>query len=429
MRNVLFLAYDFPPISSAAAQRARGLARHLPAHGWQPVVVSPRAGVSWARDPATAEELPATLEVRRTASLEASRLLRRPGVTAGVKGGERQRSSLLSRRLREWVLIPDSHVGWIPFALAAALRRSQGVDVVLSTSPPASAHIAGGLVARLARKPWVADFQDPWSLPSFCAWGGRWRPWVDGQLERKVLRGADAVVATTEWLGDELARRGGERVTVVPNGCDPAELPETSPARDVFTLVHAGSFYGPRSPEPLLAAVAAALEAEPSMRGSVRVRLLGSEDARNEALLGAATRRLGLEDVVERAGQVPRGESLAAIRGATALALVTDAREAGEGLIPLKLYEYLAAGRPVLALTPADGEAGRLLRATDAGLVVDPSDTMGARDALRRLYTRWRAGVSDGRSNGKLVEAHAWNALAGRLAQVLAAAAAKGGHP
>jgi glycosyltransferase involved in cell wall biosynthesis len=205
---------------------------------------------------------------------------------------------------------------------------------------------------------------------------------------------------------------------VVPNGYDPGEYPSDVHGEGAFTVVHTGSFYGPRSPEPLLRAVEMALRSERGMRPHLRLRLVGSEDAANVARLDDVTRRLGLGDVVERTGQVPRRRALAAMRGASVLALVTDAAEGGHGLVPLKLYEYLGSGRAVLALAPPEGEAGRLARAAGAA-VVDPSDVAGAASALRRLYRRWRSGDGEVRLDPSVVQPHRWDLLAGRLAAVL----------
>lgn len=429
MRRVLFLAHDFPPVASAAAQRARQFVRYLPAHGWQPVVVTPRNGSSWAHDPTVAADLPSDLGVHRTGSIEAGRVLGRLRRT-GADGNGAASASRAAAWLREWAFVPDANAGWIPFAVAAAARRARRADVVMTTNPPASAHVAGAVVSRVGGLPWVADFQDPWSLPSFEGWRGRWRPRLDTRLERAALRRADRVVATTGWLADELARRGaGERVRLVANGYEADEYPVVTPPTDgAFTLVHAGSFYGPRSPEPLLVAVAAAVGAEPGLRPVLRVRLLGSQDVRSRACLDATIERLGLHNVVERVGQRPRHEALAAMRAASVLVAVTDPVEGGRGLIPLKLYEYLGAGRPVLALAPPEGEAGRLVRAARAGIVVDPSDVAGAAVALGQLYDRWRHGRDGHWPDPDVLDAHRWERLAGELATVLDEAATQGGR-
>jgi glycosyltransferase involved in cell wall biosynthesis len=424
MRRVLMIAYNFPPIASAAAQRARWLATHLPAYGWRVTVITPRDGTSWVLDPETAASLPADVEVHRTGSIDPARVLRRgrPPFSLSSRGTSPPR---VLDRLREWLLVPDARVGWIPFSLREALRRSRSVDAILTTNPPASAHVAGAIAARITRVAWVADFQDPWSLPSFQHWRGRWRPWIDGHLERAVLERADRVVATTGWLAGVLEARGaGDRVRVVPNGFEPDEYPTASPDGTAFTLVHAGSFYGPRSPEPLLAAVSAALREEPEMRGVLQVRLIGAEDAGNAALLATAIRRMNLEDVVERRGPVPRREALRAIRSAAAAAVVTDRLEGGRGLVPLKVYEYLGAGRPVLALAPPDGEAARVVRAA-GGVVADTSDTVGAAEAIIRLYRDWRSGDGSLRTDPSFVDALRWDRLAARLAEILEEAAAR----
>nr|WP_220150423.1 glycosyltransferase [Gaiella occulta] len=370
-------------------------------------------------------DLPAELELCRTPTAEPGRALRRLRSDTGTARADGDGDpSPLGRRLREWLLVPDSQAGWIPFAATRALKQARTVEVVLTTSP-GSAHLAGALASRATRTPWVADFQDPWSTPAFQQWQGRWRPWIDKRLERAVVCRADRLVATTEWLAEHLASVGARQPpAVVANGYEPAEQPQASGSDEHFTLLHAGSFYGPRSPEPLLAAVAAALEAEPAMRACVRVRLLGLQDARNTARLAGSIRRLGLEQVVEQAGQVPRREALTAMRAAAVLTLVADPLEGGRGLIPLKLYEYLAAGRPLLALTPPDGEAGRLAQAA-GGTVVHPSNVAAAASAVRRLYRGWQAGESGGHAPAELVERYRWDKLTAKLAHILDDTAAR----
>lgn len=424
MRRVLVVAYDFPPIASASAQRNRQLVRHLPAFGWRPTVVTPTAGTSWARDPGTVADVPPDIEVQRTGSIEPKRLLRRHRADHPGTGAQSEPSALL-RRLREWILVPDARAGWIPFATPEVLRRLPETDVLLTTDP-VSDHVAGGLARAVVRRPWVADFHDPWSLPSYQPWAGRWRPWVDARLERWVLRTADRVVAPTGWLMDHLAQRGaGDRIRLVPNGFDPDEYPAAVRRDGAFTLLHAGCFYGPRSPEPLLAAVAAALEREPEMRAHVRLRLRDWHDGENAARLAVGARRFGLDDVIERVAEAPRQEAMAAMRSAAVLVAATDSVEGGWGLVPLKVYEYLGAGRPVLALCPPEGETGRLVRAA-GGFVVDPSDDSAAATALCRLYERWRSGDGDIGFDASLVEAHRWDRLAGRLAAVLEEAVREG---
>lgn len=420
MRSVLIVAYDFPPIASAAAQRNRQLARRLPGHDWEVVVVTPRLGTSWAVDPATGAELDG-VEVRRTGSVEPGRILRKVRASPAAS----HPSSGLLQRLREWLLVPDPRAGWIPFALPAIVRGLRHADVLM-TADPVSGHVAGGLARMLVRRPWVADFHDPWSLPSYQPWQGRWRPWIDRRLERWVLHGADRALAPTDWLADHLAARGArDRVRVIPNGYDPTEYPASVPGDGAFTILHAGCFYGPRSPEPLLAAAAAALEREPGMRPRFRLRLRDWHDSRNGSRIADATRRFGLEDVVEHVAEVPRREALSAMRSAAVLVAVTDPVEGGHGLIPIKVYEYLGARRPVLALCPAEGETGRLVRSA-GGVVADLSDTAGAAAALCGLYERWSSGNGDPTFDISVLDAHRWDRLAGRLAAVLDEAVREG---
>jgi glycosyltransferase involved in cell wall biosynthesis len=241
-------------------------------------------------------------------------------------------------------------------------------------------------LSRLWRRPWIADFRDPWARG----------PWRDDRpalarsaaasLERLVVSRADAVLFTTRRLRDDVVAHGpaglAARCHVVPNGCDPAEFDAlaAAPPDDAFTLAHVGTLYGGRNPVPLLQAVASLRQRGGIDAASFRLRLIGPAALPGVDLAERAG-ALGIADLVEIVPAMSRRDSLAAMRAASALVLLQPGHRLS---VPAKTFEYLAAGRPVLALT-GEGATADLVRASGCGVVVAPDDPAAIEAAVAGL--------------------------------------------
>ena len=300
------------------------------------------------------------------------------------------RASSIGRRL----LVPDENVTWNATAIpkAISIARQEGIDVVLTTSPPGSVHLIGAAVKRATGAKWVADLRDSLALHahrSSDGVGARAKQKARAGIAHLVARQADAIVTAAEAISEEtrgLSPRG--RVVTIPNGCDFDDFAGLTYTRgDRFRLTHAGSFFGKRDPKPFLQALAA------SGLDDVTVRFLGDFRPGDREFMEG----LGLADRVELIEHVPRRESLRLQRDSDALLLlIPEAGGRGRGILSGKVFEYLAAERPVLAVVPPDGAAAQLVRDTGAGVVAAPEDVDAIRDALVELHAQWRAGRLDG---------------------------------
>jgi glycosyltransferase involved in cell wall biosynthesis len=290
--------------------------------------------------------------------------------------------------------IPDQESSWIVPAIARGITLGLRwrPHVLYSTAPPWSAQLVGLGITRVLRCPWVADFRDPWSRA----------PWRDGQaimaqaasmrLERRVISAADAIVFNTRTAQADFASFYGQphalKFHIIPNGCDVGEmhvLPAS--AREPFVLLHAGSLYGARSPLTLVQAIAAARDRGLLAPGRFKLTLLGATpDAAASALVAA----LNVAEMVEFAPRVSRREGLAQMASATALLLLQQ----GHALsVPAKTYEYLATGRPILALTD-HGETARVISESGVGVVSPGNDPEAIMGALLRIVEMARRGVT-----------------------------------
>jgi glycosyltransferase involved in cell wall biosynthesis len=427
--RVLLIAFYFPPAGGGGVQRPLKFTRYLPELGVDVDVLAPDDPKWFARDDRLLGEIPTSVRVVRA---------RYPGPRAAFRGealrvGGLRRLEVEARFLWTRLLVPDKAVSWFPFAVAAGVRavRAFDPDVVMTTSPPNSVHLTGAAVARLTGRPWVADFRDPWlGFLQRRAEGRaiRAKRAVERPLARMVVRRADAIVAVTPHIADELAEldpAAAARTTVIENGADPTDFaPFPYVPGERFVLVHTGSFFGGRTPRPVLSAVAALLRRRPELRRRVVVRFVGTLRAADREW----ARGLGIDDAWEETGNVPFHEAVAAQRAADALLLLIEHAGGRGAKVPSgKLWEYVAARRPILATVPPDGVAGAIVRELEAGEVVDPDDAVGISAALELLVDRWRTGGLPDIPHGEAVmDRISRRARAVELAGVLARVAAAG---
>jgi glycosyltransferase involved in cell wall biosynthesis len=382
--KLLIATYFFPPAGGAGAHRPLKLAAHLPDFGVATAVLAPE-DPKWVERDDTLRAPPA-VRVHRVPYL---------GPRTRVRGEELHGRRGASRARRELsfivprLLVPDQHAAWVLTAAPAAVRlvRKERFDAVLTTSPPTSVHLIGALVKRLTGARWIADLRDPIVAHPHRRIElaiVRAKERAEQATAQLVARYADAIVAASSAVAaqlGELAPRG--TVTTIANGCDFEDFVGLEYRRSArFRITHTGMMFGKRSPRAFIRAVAGS-------DADVVARFVGGFRQADLEWAEAA----GMERFLDVRPYVSHRSALELQRDSEALLLLipeTDGR--GRGVLSAKVFEYLAARRPILAAVPAEGEAAALVRATGAGLVVPPDDVDGLRGALLSLERRWRRG-------------------------------------
>ena len=373
-RRILLVSYFYPPCRDTGALRPAAMAKYLRRLGHEVEVVTTSA---YGTDDSEG--------VHRTTDAQLWRARRAGKDTvdalfdSDTYGGK---PHVLSR-----VIVPEPlAVAWTPFARREALRlhRHGPFDCVLTTSPPESVH-AVGMALRRRGVPWVADIRDAWTFeplrPEFPTSAQRA---LDRRLERRWLGAADAVVCVSEPAARDLRDRAIADPVVITNGWDPESAPAgTGGAEAVldperFSLLYTGRFgtYG-RDPRPLVDALGQLANQHPEVARRLELVVSGPLSEEEARLLD---RDVSPARIV-KAGSRPRSEALALQREADALLLI--AQPTRSQLLNIKVFEYLAAGRPILALA-AGTEAGRVVADT-GGTVVAADDPAAIADALRAL--------------------------------------------
>ena len=383
--KVLLITMYFPPAGGGGVQRPLKLATHLPSLGIETHVLAPDDPKWLHRD----EELrpPTQAFVHRArylgpkARLPSEELRGLTGVDLALA-----QARLVGRRL----LLPDASVTWAPTAIPAAARvvRSEGIDAVITTSPPLSMNLIGASVKKLTGVPWIADQRDSLVQNADRRFERKTVQAKEKALERVVrlvANRADGIVAVSDAIADEL--RGFDPsgpVRVIPNGCDFDDFAglEYRPG-DRFRITHTGSFFGKRNPRAFLNALAS------SGLDDVVARFVGDFRSVDREWV----QELDLGDRLELLDYLPHRRALELQRDSEAnLLLLPEAAGRGKVVPSGKIFEYLAAERPILAAVPTDGAAAKLVRETGAGIVVAPEDEKAIREALIGLHARWKAG-------------------------------------
>jgi glycosyltransferase involved in cell wall biosynthesis len=379
--RVLLVTMYFPPAGGGGVQRSLKLAQYLPALGVETHVLAPEDPKWVHRDPELRVPTQAWIHRVRYVGPRARKPAEELSESQGLERALVQ-AQVTARRL----LVPDASVTWNLTAIPAAIRiaRREEIHVVITTSPPGSVHFVGAAVEAATRARWLADLRDPLVANQHRrsdTTAARARQSANEQVAKLVARRADAVSCVSAAIAEEMRGLDARGVVrVVANGCDFDDFDglEYTPAQR-FRITHAGSFFGRRDPRPFLQAFKdSGIDGVARFVGDFR----SSDRDWAEAL--------GLGDRLQLVPYAPRAESLRLQRDSEALLLlVPDADGRGKGVLSGKVFEYLAAGRPILAVVPPDGAAAELLRETRAGMVVAPDDVEGMRVALQVLHSRF----------------------------------------
>jgi glycosyltransferase involved in cell wall biosynthesis len=354
MKRLLMIAFHFPPLAgSSGIQRTLSFARHLPRFGWEPLVLTahPRAYERVSDD--QLDDLPVGSIVERAFALDAARHLAIDG-----------RHLAFTARPDRWI---TWWLGAVPRGLA--MIRKYRPAALWSTYPVASAHKIGHTLQRLSGLPWIADFRDPMAQEGYPADPRTWRSFR--AIEERAVRRSCCCVFVTPGAARMYRLRYGDlpesRMAVIENGYDEENFAALDGAAQEagplvpgsFTLVHSGIVYpSERDPTHLFHALRQMLDDGRLKPGELRLRLRA---AAHEDRLRELIDRFGLSTVVELAAPIAYRLALREMMRSDGL-LVLQAANCNEQ-IPVKVYEYLRCGRPVLALTDPAGDTANLLRA------------------------------------------------------------------
>ena len=411
-RTVLIVAYFFPPFGGGGTPRTAKFVKYLPDLGYRCIVVTARPGRHVVKDSSLLDEIPSSTSVIRATAAPlwvlkwgVQRILRRFAI---------------STRITEYIGWPDEFAGWIPAATWHALRVvwRERVDVLYTTSSPTSAHVVGWIVRQSTGIPWVADFRDPWTLNPWREQLARPLRALNERAERAVVSAASEVVVAAESVKVLSQPRRGGRITVVRNGVDPPDVGVAGwrMTGSLFRLSYVGSLYGDYNCAPIFLALRQLIEHGMLDQRRIEVRVVGQVGVPPDTFARVP---------VTLTGYVDHPAAISEMVSASALLFhIPASSTAPSG----KIYEYLAAGRPILCVASKENLASQLVTDLDAGVCVEPHDIDGVANAILTFFRQWENAelVLSPSVREKVLRRFSRRSLTGDLAQIFDRAIAAG---
>lgn len=387
MKRVLIITYYWPPSGGAGVQRWLKFSKYLPEFGWQPVVYTVENGELPSEDKSLMSDIPDEAEILKQPIWEPYDAYKK---FVGRKKDDKINAGFISEnkksgftdKIAVWIrgnlFIPDARKYWIKPSVKYLLKylKENKVDAIVSTGPPHSMHLIAMQLKRKTGLKWIADFRDPWTNIDFYK-DLKLTSFADKKhkrLEKKVLENADGVIAVGKTLGQELYELGANDVHVITNGFDSEINKENNIILDSkISIAHIGSMTITRNPENLWKAIKELIKEDPALKDKLEIKLVGKVD------IGVieSIESYGLKYLLNKIDYLPHDEVVIEQQKTHILLLVINNTPNSKGILTGKVFEYMASGRPILAIGPEDGDVAEVLEQTGLGEVIDYNDYQG----------------------------------------------------
>ena len=393
MKKVLIITYYWPPAGGPGVQRWVKFVKYLRDFGVEPIIYTPQNPTYPMLDPHMVAEVPEDLTVLKTKIFEPYALAslfskeKTQKISAGII--PTKKPSLLDKFLlwiRGNLFLPDARVLWVRPSvkyLSKYLSENQ-IDTIITTAPPHSLHLIGlHLKEQFPALRWIADFRDPWTTIGYHSQLRLTQRSARKHLalERAVLQAADTLIVTSPSTQKEFQTKTSRPIVVITNGYDD-DLPAETPS-----LSHIGSLLSERNPEPLWQVLSEMTQEQADFRRDLRLCLAGKVS--DEVL--TSLQKWQLTEFLDLKGYISHAEALALQRQSQLLLLLEINHPKTEGIIPGKLFEYMASQRPILALGYQNWDVKDIITQTHTGLTLSLTDTQGIKQALTHYYTLYKA--------------------------------------
>lgn len=419
-KKVLIVTYYWPPAGGPGVQRWLKFAKYLPEFGWEPIIYTPENPSYPLVDETLTKEVPKDLKIVKTNIWEPYQIAEKFSKSnKKFKGGQfdvgKNQSfvSKLSIFIRGNFFIPDARKFWVKPSIKFLKNylTENHIDTIVTTGPPHSLHLIGlGLKKELPSLKWIADFRDPWTEISYYKYlkltSGSDRK--HRQLEKSVFENADLTLATS-YTDAENFRKNGANAFCVTNGFDKnvESLNRETVKNDIdsltilqnnnstkFTLSYVGVLEQLRNPDNLWKVLTALCEKHEDFAKDFELKFVGRVD---DKILNEIENSV-LKDNIKNLGYLAHDESVKEMESSDLLLITNFPNESSKGIIPGKLFEYLATGKKIISFGPKDADVKTILDKTKAGKHFDYDDNLEIQEFIFSLYEEWKSGKAIGNS-------------------------------
>jgi len=425
MKRVLIISYYWPPTGGSGVQRWVKFSKYLPSEGWQPVIYTPENPEQITVDETLAKEIPSEVEVIKTHIFEPYEMYRKltgkkggaqKGEVNPINAGKKSLGQKLAMFVRGNFFIPDPRCYWIGPSVRFLKEYLKGhpVDVIVSTGPPHSMHLIARRVSLATGIPWIADFRDPWTKMFYFKHLGltKFSEWLHKRIEQKVLDDATVVVAVSPLVKADFVEMTKTPVELITNGFDESDFVAPEPD-GFFNMTHTGLFAADGNPEVLWSVLAEKAKEDGEFAQKLRIRLVGKTDAAIVASVEAA----GLGANLVNLGYQPHSRAVEEQCLANVLLLPLRKEPEYKAVLPGKLFEYLAARKPILGIGQPDGAMATIVADASAGETFEWNDKASVRAFVDKHWDAFKEGRS--LYDGKDVSAYSRRALTRRMASLM----------
>jgi len=399
-KRLLIITYYWPPAGGSGVQRWLKFAKYLREFGWEPVIYTAENPEAPAYDSKLVNEVPSGIEVMRRKVWEPYNLFRLVTGAKGQKFGAglasvgKQKKGFLGKTaiwIRGNFFIPDARMFWIrpSVKFLSKYLRNNPVDAIVSTGPPHSTHLIARRVSKKAATPWLADFRDPWTNIDFFdeLMPSRLATAIHKRLEKKVLTQATKVVTVTNGWANDFSKLANVHIDVVQNGFDPEDFESVKVTFDTdFTLTHIGTLSPNRNCNMLWQVLGKWVKSNPLFAKHFRLKFVGSVDSTAYNAIEAN----GLLPFSEFFGYLPHAEAIKMQMQSAVLLLLVNNSPNALGIQTGKVFEYMAAKRPILAIGPAGGNTHDLIEETKSGVFADFSSPKEVEKGIEVIWEMYQ---------------------------------------
>ncbi|MEO8666115.1 MAG: glycosyltransferase family 4 protein [Ignavibacteria bacterium] len=401
MKKILVITYYWPPSGGAGVQRILKAVKYFPKSGIEPFVVTvkeDRAGYP-SYDRSLEKDVPAEAKVFRTDTFEPfglySKLLGKKSIPTGFSNESNPGLfQKFSRFVRGNFFIPDARRGWLKFAFKESCRiiEKEKIDTVLVTSPPHSAQLIGYKLKKKYNIKWIADMRDPWTDIYFYN-EFKHLPFaknLDKKYEREVLENADKIITVGEHLKNQFLGKSPkikrENIIVIPNGYDEEDFKNQTPQENLqreFVITYTGTLADSYNPIIFFTSLKKMTEKFPEAK--IKLRFVGNPAM---SVIGKI-KDISLGKHIELIPTVNHDESIGYLLRSTMLLLVIPEIKNDKGILTGKLFEYLAARKPIICIGPEDGDAAIVIRECGAGKTFERNNEDELNKYLEEQIKNW----------------------------------------